>query len=42
MLMTSPSLWSYTGRSRLGCQIKVTPELEGMEIKIPEDSIDMS
>lgn len=29
-------------RSRLGCQIKASPELEGMKIQIPEDSIDLS
>ena len=29
-------------RSRLGCQIKVTKDLEGMLIKVPEDSMDMS
>lgn len=28
-------------RSRLGCQVKVSAEHEGMVIKIPEDSIDM-
>eukprot|EP00904_Undaria_pinnatifida_P000453 jgi/Undpi1/10408/HiC_scaffold_29.g12858.m1 len=34
--------WGLTDTSRLGCQIKVTKELEGMLIKIPEDSMDMS
>ncbi|CAN0192170.1 unnamed protein product [Pylaiella littoralis] len=34
--------WGLTDTSRLGCQIKVTRDLEGMLIKIPEDSMDMS
>ncbi|CAM9792354.1 unnamed protein product [Laminaria digitata] len=34
--------WGLTDTSRLGCQIKVTKELEGMLIKIPEDTMDMS
>ncbi|CAM9861910.1 unnamed protein product [Ascophyllum nodosum] len=34
--------WGLTDTSRLGCQIKVTPELEGMLIKVPEDSMDQS
>ncbi|CAM9801484.1 unnamed protein product [Ectocarpus sp. 13 AM-2016] len=34
--------WGLTDTSRLGCQIKVTRDLEGMLIKVPEDSMDMS
>ncbi|CAN0391220.1 unnamed protein product, partial [Hapterophycus canaliculatus] len=34
--------YAFLLRSRLGCQIKVTRDLEGMLIKIPEDSMDMS
>ncbi|KAG5178625.1 2Fe-2S ferredoxin-type domain-containing protein, partial [Tribonema minus] len=29
--------WGLTDTSRLGCQIKVTPALEGALLKIPED-----
>jgi ferredoxin len=28
-------------RSRLGCQIKVTPDLEGVEVTIPDETNNM-
>lgn len=34
--------WGLTDTSRLGCQIKATKELEGILIRIPDESNDMS
>lgn len=33
--------WGLTDTSRLGCQIKVTPMLEGAKITVPEETNDM-
>ncbi|OQS04894.1 2Fe-2S ferredoxin [Thraustotheca clavata] len=33
--------WGLTDTSRLGCQIKVTKEMDGMIVKIPDESNNM-
>ena len=33
--------WGLTDTSRLGCQIKVTPEMEGMMVTIPDETVDL-
>jgi ferredoxin len=32
--------WSLTETSRLGCQVKVTKEMEGIKVRIPDDDMD--
>ena len=34
--------WGLTDTSRLGCQVKVTPEMEGMKVVIPDESFDLA
>ncbi|CAN0258477.1 unnamed protein product, partial [Discosporangium mesarthrocarpum] len=33
--------WGLTETSRLGCQIKVSKDMEGLVIKIPQETMDM-
>eukprot|EP00644_Phytophthora_capsici_P015918 jgi/Phyca11/536234/estExt2_fgenesh1_pg.C_PHYCAscaffold_490049 len=33
--------WGLTDTSRLGCQIQVTKEMEGMTVRIPDESVNL-